>query len=479
MTYLWTTGASGYSFGSFFGVRMWQGKAMLVSIVLPLVLLTGARLVRSGSLRHHLLFGAALVAAVGASNTAVFLAPLLVAGIALAALALRRPRGALRLGAWLAYPLAAGAVSVLLAPASPTVAQRLAEGFTVTSGATTVADPLLTVPGRHGILVVTCLAIGLGALGIRNVVLRLTTTGALVAAGLTLLPGVRDLLSAIGLTAVLWRLWWVVPVPLLLAGLVGAATGRVAERPRVVVAAVAASAAAVVGLVPLVNGRWVGAEGNGARLASPLSWKVPGGALREARFVESVSEPGDTVLAPWDTSRVLAALSVEVQPVSARRFYLPSYAGTSEAHAGEREVLQVFADERTPQSDTIGEPLELLGVDTACVGRSRGRAIAAPRGQRVRGRRARREPSPACAAERAGRARPPRPDRHPASDPRLSARGRAGPPSPRPRRRAPTTRGRWGSCPARAPGRSCSGRRRGSGRCTAARRRPARVARRP
>ena len=375
VTYLWTTGASGYSFGSFFGVRMWQGKAMLVSIVLPLVLLTGARLVRSGSLRHHLLFGAALVAAVGASNTAVFLAPLLVAGIALAALALRRPRGALRLGAWLAYPLAAGAVSVLLAPASPTVAQRLAEGFTVTSGATTVADPLLTVPGRHGILVVTCLAIGLGALGIRNVVLRLTTTGALVAAGLTLLPGVRDLLSAIGLTAVLWRLWWVVPVPLLLAGLVGAATGRVAERPRVVVAAVAAGAAAVVGLVPLVNGRWVGAEGNGARLASPLSWKVPGGALREARFIESVSEPGDTVLAPWDTSRVLAALSVEVQPVSARRFYLPSYAGTSEAHAGEREVLQVFADERTPQSDTIGEPLELLGVDTACVGRSRGRAI--------------------------------------------------------------------------------------------------------
>ena len=93
MTFLWTTGASGHSFGSFFGVRIRQGKAMLVSLVLPLALLTGTRrLVRSGSARTHLLFGAALVAAVGVSNTAVFLVPVLVVGIAMAALALRLPR---------------------------------------------------------------------------------------------------------------------------------------------------------------------------------------------------------------------------------------------------------------------------------------------------------------------------------------------------------------------------------------------------
>ena len=92
MTFLWTTGASGYSFGKLFGVRIRQGKAMLVSLVLPLALLTGTRLVRSGSARTHLLFGAALVAAVGVSNTAVFLVPVLVVGIAMAALALRLPR---------------------------------------------------------------------------------------------------------------------------------------------------------------------------------------------------------------------------------------------------------------------------------------------------------------------------------------------------------------------------------------------------
>ena len=72
---------------------------------------------------------------------------------------------------------------------------------------------------------------------------------------------------------------------------------------------------------------------------------------------------------------MLAALSVDVQPVSARRAYLPTYAGTPEAQAGSREELQEFADERTPGTDTIGDDLDAVGVDTACVGTSRGRAI--------------------------------------------------------------------------------------------------------
>ncbi len=376
VTYLWTTGGSSYSFGSFFGVRMWQGKAMLVSLVLPLVLLTGARLVRSGSARSHLLFGAALVAAVGVSNTSVFLLPLLVGGIAVAAVALHRPRGALRLAAWVAYPLVVGVLTVLAAPESSTTAQRLAEGFVVSQGGTGGPDPLTTVPGSYGILAVTCLAIGLGALGIRDLVLRVATTGSFLATGVCLLPGVRSLLATIGLDSVLWRFWWIVPVPLLLAGFVGAVTGRLAERPRVVVAAAAAATAALVGLTPLANGQWVGAPGNGAYIATPLTWKVPRDALREARFVESISRPGDTVVAPWDTSRVLVALTVDVQPVSARSAYLPYYSGVRGAYAGARRELQLFADERTPEGDPLTSELDALSVDTACVGSTRGRAIS-------------------------------------------------------------------------------------------------------
>ncbi|HOT55606.1 MAG TPA: DUF6077 domain-containing protein [Ornithinibacter sp.] len=369
--FLWTTGGSGYSFGNFFAVRMWQGKSMLVSIVIPLVILFGVELIRRGSARAHLLFGASLIAAVGMSNTAVFLVPVLVGGLVLAALALREIRGAVRLSLWVVYPIIAGLATLVFATPSPTKAQLDVEGFVL--AASRAGDPLMTVPGRHGIYVVSALALGLGILGLREVGLRTAAIGSLAAAGVMLLPPVRGILEGIGLTSVVWRMWWVVPIPLLVAGLVGAAALFLPRGwPRAVGGLLAML---LVVLVPLVGGRWVGSEGNNARFVSPMAWKVPRGALSEARFIEQVSQPGDIALAPWDTSRVLAALTVDVQPVSARRAYLPTYAGTPEAQAGSREELQEFADERTPGTDTIGDDLDAVGVDTACVGTSRGRAI--------------------------------------------------------------------------------------------------------
>ncbi len=373
--FLWTTGGTGYSFGSFFAVRIWQGKAMLVALVLPLVLLLGARLLRRGGVRHHVLFAAAVIAALGMSNTATFVVPVMIAGLVVAALALREHRGALRVAVWVWVPLLAGVVTVLLTPPSPTRAQRAAEGFETVGGGEGVvgAGPLGTVPGHHGVLVVTVLAIGVGLLGLRELTLRTATLGMLLAGGISLLPPVRGLFEAAGLGSVLWRMWWVIPVPLLVAGVVGAVAGRVpAPRARVLVAVATAT---VVALVPLVGGRWVGSELNGARIAHPLTWKVPRGALTEARFVESVSEPGDIVLVPWDTSRALAALTVDVQPVAARRAYLPAYAIDPAAEAGSRQALQEFVDERTPETDTIGDDLDAVGVDTACVGASRGKAV--------------------------------------------------------------------------------------------------------
>jgi hypothetical protein len=366
--YLWTTGGSGYSLGNFFAVRIWQGKAMLVSAVLPLVVLFAARLIRRGTARHHLLFGSALVATVGMSNTAVFLVPVLVAGLVLAALALRQVRGALRLVLWTAYPAAVGVIALVLVPSAPSSAELAGEGFA--ARVRTLGDPLVTVPGRHGIFVVTALAVGMGALGLRERTLRVAALGALVTGGLALLPPLREVFQGVGLASVLWRMWWVVPIPLLVAGLVGAAAGRL-RGPRPVLAMLAAAAVA---LVPLAGGRWVGSPAN-ARLVEPMAWKVPRGALTEARFVESVSGPGDTVLVPWDTARVLAALTVDVQPVSARRAYLPTYAGAPEAHAGSRERLQEFVDRSTPPVNDIAGALDELSVDTACVGSRRGRAV--------------------------------------------------------------------------------------------------------
>jgi hypothetical protein len=369
--YLWASGASGYSLGSFVLLRSWQGKAMLAAIFLPLVLAFGVRLARRATVKSHVLFGSAVVGAVGASNTGVFLVPVLVGGMVLGLLALRRARHSARLALWLVYPLAAGVVVMLMAPAAPDAAIRQAAGFAEPSPPTLRLDALATVPGSGGgLLAVSSVVLGLGTLGMRGAAARSSVIGVLLTAGLALHPLGRHLLESFGIGSVLWRMWWAIPLPLLVAGTVGAAAARApAARPVAAVATAVALAA-----VPLADGRWTWDQA-GVRLASPLAWKVPRDALGEAMFVDSISEPGDTALAPWDTSRVLSALTVDVQPVSARRSYLPAYAASPASHAGAREVLQEFADEATPESNTIAAALDLLSVDTACVGRSRGRAV--------------------------------------------------------------------------------------------------------
>jgi len=136
------------------------------------------------------------------------------------------------------------------------------------------------------------------------------------------------------------------------------------------------AAVAAVALVPLVGGRWVGSPENDARFVDPVTWKVPVGAFPEAKMVLSLSEPGDVVLVPANTARALVALTVDIHPVSARPFYLPNYAATPGAKAGQRRILQQFVDVTTPDDPTaIVGALEALDVRTACLKNHRGGGI--------------------------------------------------------------------------------------------------------
>ena len=365
---LWMSGDGGATIGNFFALRIWQGKSVLVSIVLPLMLLAAARQLERPSWRAHGLLAAATIATIGASNTSVFLTPVLLAGVTLGAWAMGGVVRALQVAALVIYPAVVGAIVVLMAepvvtdPEVPTRASRQ-------------LDPLVAVPGRDGILLLTVLALGLGWAGIRRPALRLASVGALAATTVILLPPVRAVIvDAAGIGSVIWRLWWVVPLPLLAAGVVGLAADLVRRWPDVTRSAVTVAATAAVALVPLVSGRWLGSPQNGARLVPPTAWKVPAGALSGAVFADRVSSPGDTVLVPWDVARVLSGLTVEVHPVSARTFYLPAYAGAPGAEVPARQELQHFADAGTPEVGSLDDELDLLSVDTVCVPASRGRA---------------------------------------------------------------------------------------------------------
>ena len=369
--FLLASGEAGAAQGNFFALRMWQGKAALASLFLPLLVAVAVAYVARGGRRRQLVLALAVVCTIGASNTAVFLVPVAIAGLVLGAWLHAGARRALGVAATLAYPLLCGAAVKLLAPprsAAPDV-----------EGAAQGLPPLQGVIGQHGFFVVSILAIAAGWAGLRSAAARAVLLSVVLATSVAMLPPVTDVLvSTASLGSVIWRVWWVVPIPLLVAGLVGTVAELARRRlPTVVVPLTALAAAAAVVVLPLHEGRWIWSPDNGARPVSPMAWKVPPDAEAEAKAALRVSRDGDTVLAPWDASRVLAALSVDVHPVSARAIYLNAYVGTPSAHVQQRIELQRFADSRTPSVESLRPLVEVLSVDTACVSKKRGKAVTA------------------------------------------------------------------------------------------------------
>lgn len=384
---LWTSGGDVDfgAFGNMFALRLWQGKTVMCIVVLPAAFLLVTALIRRPTARGHILLGAALVACIGLSNSAVFLLPVLLVASAVAAAVEHGLRTAAQVAVWVAYPAAVGALIVLYAspprPAGAPTRQDL--GIPPSSP----LDPLMTVPGSAGLLVVFVAAVGLGWLGLRQRESRTAALALVAAAAGFLSPVVQSIATPmLQIGAVAWRMWWIAPVPLLTAGLVSAAASMVTgptSRPAANVArgrlraAAALGTGAAVAFVPLVGGWWLGDPRNReTRQVSPLSWKVPPGSLREASWVVEHSASGDVVLVPWDTARVLAGLTVEVRPVAARSFYLPGYLGTPDAQVEARNVLQSFVDRRTPERQVVADALERVPVDMVCIGTHRRHGIA-------------------------------------------------------------------------------------------------------
>lgn len=369
--FMLASGEASASQGNFFALRMWQGKAALASLFLPLLVAVAVAYVARGGRRRQLVLALAVVCTVGASNTAVFLVPVMVAGLVLGAWLHVGTRRALGVAVTLAYPLLCGVAVKLAAPPSSGATDP-------ESAAAWVLPPLQGVIGQHGFFVVSIVAVAAGWAGLRSAAARAVLVSVVLATSIAMLPPVTHaLVDAASLQAVVWRVWWVVPVPLLVAGLVGTFAELAHHRlPRVLVPLTALAAAVAVVLIPFYGGRWIWSPVNLAYPVSPMAWKVPPHAEGEAKAALRVSRDGDTVLAPWDSSRVLAALSVDVHPVSARAIYLGAYAGTPSAHVPQRIELQRFADGRNSPAATIRPLVEVLSVDTACVSAKRTKAVA-------------------------------------------------------------------------------------------------------
>lgn len=365
--YLLWSGTSTVSLGSFHLLRMWQGKAIMLSVLVPLLFVYLTRWAERRSRADLALLAAGGVTAVGLTSTAAFTVPLVVGAAAVPLIAAGRVRTGLATCAALAYPIAAG-LAVMLFYDDTTVAGRIYDA--AESYGRVLLQSVLGVLGG-------C-ALWLSPWTARRGVPALIATGVAAVLTVLVLPGVLETAAGLsGAGQVLWRTMWVVPMPVLIGLLATVSIPTVRPGPARVLAAGAPAAALAAALI--AGGVPVWSSSNGSVVASRPSWKVPAKSVGAARDVVGLAGPGGLVLMPSGVMRVVPLLTVRTHAVNPNTHYLRMLP-MPPRFAADREVLTEAvrrARGDKPDGAAVEAALTRTGVDVACAwrGDERGREL--------------------------------------------------------------------------------------------------------
>jgi hypothetical protein len=360
VVYLLWSGTSVSSLGSFHFLRMWQGKAAFVSLLVPLCYAYLTVWAERRERRALVLAVAAGVCAVGLTSTAVFLMPLMVASVAVPLLAARRVRAGLAACAAAGYPVAAGLGVALLARN-----QQVTGVFREADA----AYALVLLTGVMG--AASGCALWVGPWLTRRGTPALIVTGIAAMTTVLLIPGVLDLIRGlIPADAVLWRVPWIAPVPVLVGLIAGVripapAGGR---RPALV-AALALAPALAVSVAVIVGGQPLWSQQDGTTLAARPAWKANAEYLRAARTVVKADTGGGTILAPYKVMRYVPLLTTTEHAAVPNLHYLQNLpAAPTFIH--DRELLGDMASRNVgpyPSVRNVDTALDQVGVTYACV----------------------------------------------------------------------------------------------------------------
>jgi len=358
--------------GNFWIVRIWQGKVIAVAVLMPLLWawLTDAHEARTPSARRHavLLLLAGGIAFFGLTPTAVVWAPLMLAAVLVAAVALRSP--------WLAL----GGVAMAVGP--------VASGLAVIRWSVEEvggADPV-ALPARESFVRILgettpMVALGLLALGLAVVLARRGAPAALAGAAalcsvLVFAPGVLELANAVtGSGPILWRMLYVAPIPvlvgLLLAAPVPALGPARAQLARAVPVAVGVLAVALLAVGARPIWAYTG-HGGPVTLRSSPQWKLDTESLRDVRVLADQGIRG-TVLLPPRRMKVLTMYTTDAFPVVPREWFIQNMREPREVNRGRRVLYRLASgDTPLPPREESLAALEALDVTLACVGPSPG-----------------------------------------------------------------------------------------------------------
>jgi hypothetical protein len=367
LVFLLFDGTSSYATpGNLFLTRLWQGKVVLLCVVVPVLLVAALRYVERPT-RHRLpplVLGG--IAAVGLSTTGMFLVPI-VAVAALAPLALRdRARALGGFAALAGYPVATVVLTVAMGgrSADDFGARRLYR-----FDASWVGNQLLLTE-LVGFVVV--LAMLLGVVLVPHPQARLTTGLLVLASGFVFIPGaMRASYDLTGLGPTLWRLSWGATIAALVGVLAAYGGSRVLRRipplaGRGRALAVLSCGATMAVLAAFGPPLW--APDTGTSLKSPFHWQRSYSSRAVVSHILDATRPGDLVLAPDPVSITLAITTTDVKSVAPRGYYMGYLRDVPSFHYPERLALVDYVNDQIP-ADTSGiaDDLDLLGVDVACV----------------------------------------------------------------------------------------------------------------
>jgi hypothetical protein len=357
------------SWGNYALVRMWQGKSYLLCIFLPLVQAYALEFGLAPSRRSWLRLAAAQVAALGASATALWAAPLAASSALVCALAPSR-RG-LRLfalgalsslylvgaGLWLRRELAADAAAAPPARDEELERARDAHAPGVQLGRSL---ELVLGDGRLRSAALAASVLGWAALG-PGLARRYAILVPALAA-LWLAPHASRFVAENATGPSYWRALWVVPAPTLLA-LVLTSPLQLAGRLRRL------GQAACLGLVAAfalgVPARSSLSPRNGVRIGWP-GLKVPPAEYRWAEILTRSVPPGSRVVAPLAVSTWIPVFQRRAFPLVVQGVYLRRYRREiDEEDRVLRYTATLVAGGQRPREDAerlFAEALDRYGV---------------------------------------------------------------------------------------------------------------------
>ncbi len=353
--------------GNFWVPRMWQGKVMAVSFLMPLIWAYLTEAYEATSLaerrRSLVLLLAAGVAFFGLTPTAVVWGGLMFGAVLLAAILLRSKVLALAGALMVVGPLLSGAAVVLF---STEVGGR--EPTTLSAHASFVRILGETAP---------MVALGLVALALAPVVARRGAPAALAGAAALVsvwvfAPGILSAVNAVtGSGPILWRMLYVAPIPILVGLLVTLPWPRDGASPHRRAATVGLAAVVLAGLALGGKPVWSNTgHGGPVTVSARPEWKLDVEALRDVRLLADEGIEG-VVLLPPGRMKVLTMYTTDAFPVVPRQWFIANIDEPKQSERARRLLLRVAeADAPLPGERVVRQALARLDVNLACIGKA-------------------------------------------------------------------------------------------------------------